>query len=311
MANPEPAARGRRARASSGAGDGFDAALADRALADLGARALPRDHPDYPAALLDLSDPPRVLYLRGTPPPLERSIAVVGSRAASTYGIEQATRLAADLAGLGLAVVSGLARGIDAAAHRGALDAGGSSVAVLPSSFDNVTPPDHRDLAEEIAGSGAWVSEIAPGTGLTRAMFVKRNRLIAALAAVTVVVQAATRSGALATAAAARRLGRPLLAFPGDVDRPESRGCHALLRAGALLCESAADVVRALGDGAATAGGVEGRLLAALRAAPLSVESLAVAAGVPVDRTLAALVQLEWSGLARACPGQRWARETA
>jgi DNA processing protein len=301
------------------------------------ARALSAAAPDFPAGLLDLPDPPAELFVRGGAlPRVCEAVAIVGSRAASPYGTEQAGRLAGDLARLGFVVVSGLARGIDAAAHRGALAAGGRTVAVLPAGLDAITPAYHAALAEAIARRGALVTEWAAGPPRGRGVFVERNRLIAALAAATVVVEAAPRSGALTTAACAARLGRPLLAVPGDVDRETARGCHALIRGGARLCERAADVLAALG-GAGIAGrspaggepparatppgggrdaapgaeggeGVEGRLLAALDGVPRTVDTLAARAGLEVPRALAALVALEWAGAAAARPGQRWIR---
>jgi len=147
---------------------------------------------------------------------------------------------------------------------------------------------------------------------VARGVFVERNRLIAGLAAATVVVEAAERSGALSTAAAARRLGRPLLAVPGDVDRPTARGVHALIRGGAALCEHAGDVVAALAAaGAPATPAPESRLLAALAGGPRPIEALAGVAGLPLDQTLAALLRLEWAGAARALPGQRWGRAGA
>ena len=295
------------AREAADAGVRDAAARAARELERLGVRALLRGEAGYPAALLDLPDAPRVLFVRGTLPVPGGAVAIVGSRAASPYGIARAEALAADLARLGHVVVSGLARGIDAAAHRGALAAGGASVAVLPGGLDAVTPRHHAALAESLCARGGLASERASGPPPFPATFLERNRLIAALAAATVVVEAAARSGALATAAAARRLGRPLLAVPGDVDRETSRGAHALLRAGALLCEGTADVLRALGGAAGTAG-PQGRLRAALRATPRTADELAAAAGLGVGEALALLLELEWAGAAEPVPGRRWRR---
>lgn len=209
--------------------------------------------------------------------------------------------------------MSGLARGIDAAAHAGALDAGGRTVAVIPSGLDTVTPPAHDDLAERIAGSGTLLSERAAGPPFGRGAFVKRNRLIAALASVTVVVEAAERSGALSTATFARRLGRGLCAVPGDLDRPTARGVLALLRDGARVCGDASDVLAArpaADASAADAGAADplARLAARLGDAPCDVESLARDAGLPLPETLALLLQLAWAGLARDAGGQRWCR---
>lgn len=308
MADPTASRRTRRSKP----GDRHEApGPSDRdasglALARIGARVVRRGTAEYPVALDDLPDAPPEIFVRGALPQRERAVAIVGSRAASAYGLEQAARIAADLAGLGVVVVSGLARGIDAAAHRGALEAQGLTVAVLPGALDAIVPVHHRPLAGRIATSGGWVSEIAPGTTLVRAHFVRRNRLIAALTAATVVVQAAERSGALATAWWARRLGRPLFAVPGDVDRIESRGCHALIKQGARLCESAGDVARVLDPAARP--GVESRLIAALGELPRALEDVARDAGAGLDEALAALLTLEWNGLARSFPGQRWGR---
>lgn len=281
-------------------------------------RALPASSPGYPAGLRDLADPPREIFLSGGDlPAVAGAVAIVGSRAASRYGMDQARRLAGDLARIGFVVVSGLARGIDASAHRGALEAGGRTVAVIPSGLDAITPRHHHELARAIAGRGALLTEWGSGGPRGRGVFVERNRLIAALAAATVVVEAASRSGALSTAAVARRLGRPVLAVPGDVDRETARGCHALLRHGARVCEEAADVLAAIGAprpgvaGAVTGAGAgtpEARVLAALDDAPRTVEALATASGLGVPATLSALLSLQWAGAATARPGQRWTR---
>jgi DNA processing protein len=306
-ADPETAWR------AAGAAERCAADRAARALERLGVRAPLAGEPDYPESLRDLPDAPRVLFVRGALPERARAVAVVGSRAATPYGLAQAGALGADLARLGYTVVSGLARGIDGAAHRGALEAGGASVAVLPGGLDAVTPRHHAGLAEAMCARGGLLSERASGPPPFRWTFLERNRLIAALSAATVVVEAAARSGALATAACARHLGRPVLAVPGDVDRETSRGAHALIRAGATLCESAGDVVRALGRGSSRAGetGPEARLDAALRAEPRGVDELATAAGLAVDEALALLLQFEWAGAAVALPGQRWRRTGA
>ncbi len=296
-------------RAAGSAERGTAAGVA-RTLERLGVCAPMAGEPGYPAALLELADAPRVVFVRGVLPERSRAVAVVGSRAATPYGLAQAGALGADLARLGYTVVSGLARGIDAAAHRGAIEAGGASVAVLPGGLDAVTPRHHAALAEELCARGGLLSERASGPPPFRATFLERNRLIAALAAATVVVEAAARSGALATAARARQLGRPVLAVPGDVDRETSRGTHALIRAGALLCEGAGDVRNAIGCGAGRGGEAtpQSRLGAALGVEPRGVDEIAGAAGLAVDEALALLLQFEWAGAAVAVPGQRWRR---
>jgi len=287
-------------------------AVAERPAATGAIRAARAGSHEYPVALDDLADAPPTVWLRGAPvPSRERCIAIVGSRAASGYGRASAMRLARDLAALGFAIVSGLARGIDAAAHEGALEAGGRTVAVIPSGLDTVTPPAHDDLAERIAGRGTLLSERASGPPFGRGAFVKRNRLIAALACVTVVVEAAERSGALSTARFARRLGRGLCAVPGDLDRPTARGVLALLRDGARPCGDASDVLaaRPAADAAAPrtdAADPLARLAALLDGTPRDVESLAREAGLALPETLALLLRLAWAGLARDAGGQRW-----
>ena len=272
-------------------------------------RTLARGGAGYPSGLLDLPDPPAALHVAGALDPCAPAVAVVGARAATPYGLAQAGRLAGDLARLGFVVVSGLAHGIDAAAHRGALAGGGATVAVMPGGLDVITPVSHRDLARAIGARGALVSEQPLGRDVRPGMFVRRNRLIAALARAVVVVEAGERSGSLSTASWASRLGRALLAVPGDVDRAGSRGTHALLRAGAALCEGAADVVAALG-GHETSRDPAARLAAALDGEPRGVEALAEVAGVALDQALEALLRLEWSGIAESLPGQRWRRRT-
>lgn len=282
-------------------------------------RRVRRDEPGYPARVLDLDDAPESLVVAGGWPPGSPVVAIVGARAATRYGLDVAARLAGDLARLGTVVVSGLAHGIDAAAHRGALGAGGATIAMLPCGHDRISPRGHGPLAAQIAREGAVVSEYDPGVSAQKWTFLARNRLIAAAADAVVVVEARERSGALNTAAHARRLARPLLAVPGDVDRPASRGCHALIRAGATLCEGAGDVLAAV-DGARrpvlAATGTEraeapaspaARLLAAL-ATPATLDACARAAELTVPEAQAALVELEWSGLVRVAPGGRWVR---
>jgi DNA processing protein len=275
-------------------------------------RTLRRGTNDYPAGLEALADaPPRLHVWGGELPPVRRAVAIVGARAATPYGLRLAGVLARDLAALGVVVVSGLARGIDAAAHTGALAAGGRTIAVIASSFARVTPESHRPLAARIAAAGAVVSEVAEGGPFGRGAFVKRNRIVAGLAAATVVVEASETSGALTTAAVARSLGRALLAVPGDIDRPASRGTLELLRAGARPCADAGDVLAALGPAPPAPGDPDASLRAALRAEPASVESIAAACGLAPAETLARLLGLEWCGLAVSHPGGRWSARIA
>lgn len=258
-----------------------------------------------------LAAPPARIHFRGalTHPP-SRSVALVGSRAASPYGRAMADRLARDLGALGYAVVSGLARGIDAAAHEGALSGGGITVAVLPSSLSHVTPAHHAALAARIAERGALVSEVECGGPFGRGAFVKRNRIIAALAGVTVVVEAGAMSGALRTAEAALTLGRPLLAVPGDVDRTTAQGTLRLLREGIRPCGDAGDIVSALNAAFPPERSNDplARFTRALDERPRTLDQLAALAVVPLAQASALLLRLEWSGVALRAPGGRWCR---
>lgn len=201
----------------------------------------------YPPLLAATPDAPVILWVRGQADLLATpSIAIVGSRAASPYGLEVAGRLAAEVAGCGFTVVSGLARGIDSASHRGALGAGGATVAVLGSGVDVVYPPEHRDLAREIAERGVLVSELAPGTPPRAFHFPLRNRIISGLSRAVVVVEAAARSGSLITVDCALEQGREVMAVPGSVLNGRHGGCHALVRDGAALVETGADILAAL-----------------------------------------------------------------
>ena len=286
--------------------------VCDAPIAAMPARyVLERGEVRYPAALHELRDaPPRLYVWGGALPAPGASVAVVGARAATPYGLTLATRLAGDLAAQGVTVVSGLAHGIDAAAHRAALAAGGRTIAVIASSLSQVTPADHVALAREIAASGAVVSEVAEGGPFGRGAFVKRNRLIAALTALTVVVEAGERSGALATASYARALGRGVLAVPGDVDRPGSRGTLALLRTGARPCADAGDVLALLSHSPSVDAPPATRLRSRLGREPASVERLSAVSGLSAPEVLALLLRLQWSGLAVLHPGGRWSART-
>jgi DNA processing protein len=203
--------------------------------------------PAYPAALLTLHDPPPLLYVSGRLDALHApSVAIVGSRNATPQGVHDAGRFARELAGSGLAIVSGLALGIDAAAHRGALDAGGCTIAVIGTGADLVYPARHRELAHEIARHGAIVSEWPLGTPAKAAHFPQRNRLIAGMSRGVLVVEAAERSGSLITARLANEMGRDVFAIPGSIHAPLARGCHRLIKDGAKLTETPQDVLEEL-----------------------------------------------------------------
>jgi DNA processing protein len=229
---------------------GFGDVLRDRgrqmllAAARAGIDALWWGDPAYPPLLAAIPDAPFVLWLKGAPSCFAKpTVAIVGSRAATPYGLEAASRLAGDLAAAGVVVVSGLARGVDSAAHRGALAAGGDTVAVLGSGVDVIYPPEHGRLAAEIAGHGAVVSEYPPGTMPVAFHFPARNRIISGLSRAVVVVEAAERSGSLITAQLALEQGREVMAVPGSVLSGRHRGCHALIRDGAAVAETAEDVL--------------------------------------------------------------------
>jgi DNA processing protein len=225
-------------------------AEASRVLATasrLGLAILPFPASGYPEQLRQIPDPPIVLWTRGCMQILDApAVAIVGSRSATPTGISIAARLGRELADAGLVVVSGLARGVDAAAHRGALDGSGRTVAVLGSGADVIYPPEHATLARQVLERGAIVSELAPGTPPRRNHFPLRNRIISGLARAVVVVEASEKSGSLITAKAALEQGRDVLAVPGNVISGRHRGCHALIKDGARLVETVDDVLEEL-----------------------------------------------------------------
>ena len=213
----------------------------------LGASVLTLQDECYPPLLRASSDPPLVLYVRGDLRPEDvLAVAVVGSRRATPLGLQVAGDLGRGLAASGFTVVSGMARGIDAASHRGALDAGGRTIAVLGSGLDRIYPAEHRALAESIAARGAVVTEFPFGSAPLQRNFPERNRVIASLTWATVVVEAAQGSGSLITADLAADEGRMVYAVPGSLDEPNSLGTNELLRSGALMCRGAADVLEDL-----------------------------------------------------------------
>ncbi|MBI4342113.1 MAG: DNA-protecting protein DprA [Candidatus Omnitrophica bacterium] len=212
-----------------------------------GAAIVTPDDPGYPDALRTITDPPVALYLRGTLTEADRvAVAIVGSRHASLYGLQCAEQLAYELALRGVTVVSGLARGIDGAAHRGALRASGRTLAVLGSGLSRVYPDEHRQLAKEIAGHGAVLSEYPMETQPLPRHFPQRNRLISGLSLGVVVVEAAQRSGALITADCALEQGREVFAVPGPMTAVTSHGTHQLLKQGARLVTSVEDILEEL-----------------------------------------------------------------
>lgn len=290
-----------------------------------GYRTLTGADADYPEAVRSLRDAPPVLYLWGTLRPRDQwAVALVGSRSASPYGRAVAERLARELAQAGVTVVSGLARGVDAAAHAGALSGGGRTVGVLGSGFSRFYPPENRRLAERMAENGAVVTEFPLESPPDATHFPRRNRLIAAFALGVVVVEAREKSGALITARLAADQGKDVFAVPGSIFSPGSRGPHRLLREGARPVESAEDVleeIHALSElinaprSTPPAPGRPGdlppgsrRLLAVLTEDPVGIDALAARAGLSPADVATGLLHLELSGWARELPGKNYVR---
>lgn len=280
-------------------------------------RTLLPGQPGFPPSLARAGPPPVRLRLRGDLGAPVRRVALVGARATDGYGRDMARRLARGLARAGVSVVSGGALGVDAAAHEGALEAGGHTVAVLGCGVDVAYPPSHRELfARILEGGGALLSELDDGAAAAPWTFPRRNRLVAALSDAVVVVRAGARSGALITAGQARAQGVPLLAVPGDADHELSAGPLALLRAGARLAADAGDVLAALGLTPGTQAELplpdlppdQASLLAALGGASRHADELARSAGLAAGAAMAALLGLELAGLAEQQPGLRFRR---
>ena len=270
----------------------------------------------YPASLLETADPPLLLYLQGRAELLAAvSVAVVGSRNPTAQGIANAHSFARHLSQAGLSVVSGLALGIDGAAHEGALEGAGSTIAVVGTGLDRVYPRRHLDLAHRIAARGLMVSEWPLGTLPLGANFPQRNRLIAGLSRGTLVVEAALQSGSLITARLAAECGRDVFAIPGSIHAPQSRGCHALIKQGAKLVDSARDILEELQLGAPVAAAVQGELptrtdplLKALGHDPVTLDALVERTGVAPADLSARLLELELEGQVARLPGQLFQR---
>lgn len=270
----------------------------------------------YPRALLDIADPPTMLYVRGKVALLQkRGVAVVGSRNATPQGLQTAEAFARALAGQGQCIVSGLALGIDAAAHRGALAAHGETVAVIGTGADRIYPARNKALALAIVEQGAVVSEFPLGTPAIAANFPRRNRIISGLGRGVLVVEAAPESGSLITARLAAEQGREVFAIPGSIHSPVARGCHKLIKQGAKLVETAADVLEELGSFVdqplpplAPPPADEHPLLAALGHDPCSLDDLAERSGQPAGQLLPELLLLELSGAIATLPGNRYQR---
>lgn len=262
------------------------------------------DDPRYPATLRDLPDPPRTLWARGDLALLDRPcVAIVGTRRATSYAERVTREIARALARAGACVISGLARGVDGVAHRAALDADGATCAVLGTGLDVAFPRGHAALQADIGVRGLLLSEIAPSKAAHGGSFPRRNRIIAALARVTIVVEAGVKSGALITASHALELNRTVAAVPGAIDIPQSLGSNELLRDGACLIASVADALALLGLTAPVrlrdlpAGGSERILWNALAAGHADLDTLSSRSGLPAHETMAGVSALELRGL--------------
>ena len=279
-------------------------------------------HPRYPADLLAMEDPPLVLFVLGRLDALEwpRRVALVGSRNPTPQGCDNARAFAQALGEQGVCVVSGLALGIDGAAHEGALSTPSPTIAVVGTGLDRVYPAKHRDLAKRIANQGAIVSEYPLGTPPLAHHFPQRNRIISGLSQGTLVVEAAVQSGSLITARMALEQGREVFAIPGSIHSPQSKGCHALIRQGAKLVESAQDVLEDLrwpADAptattqAAQAMTDDTGLLVHLGHDPVSLDALQARCGMPTPELQAELLTLELEGKVARLPGGLLQRRTA
>jgi DNA processing protein len=289
-------------------------------------RPVPRDSAEYPPNLNEIPDPPSLLYVRGIIEEADGlAVAIVGSRHCTPYGLRIAEKLAASLARVGLTVISGLARGIDAAAHRGALRAGGRTIAVLANGLSEIYPPEHEGLAREVEAAGALVSESPMRQAPLAGLFPQRNRVISGMSLGVVIVEATPKSGSLSTARHAMEQNREVFAVPGPVDSLASVGCHRLIRDGAKLVETVDDILEELGplvrdlkpkpEEAAvrrpselTLSEQERSILARLGDTAIAVDQLITETGLGASRVMATLSVLEMRRLIRRLPGQMFVR---
>jgi DNA processing protein len=296
-----------------------------------GVRLVALGTPEYPPALANIPDPPHLLYLRGTLTAADTSaVALVGSRHCTDYGRRIAARLAAGLVRAGVTVISGLARGIDGAAHRAALEAGGRTLAVLAGGLARIYPPEHADLARAIEASGAVLTEASMDQEPLAGLFPVRNRIISGLSKIIVLVEAAQKSGALITARHAADQGRTVMAVPGPADAASSGGCHELIRKGAILCRGAEDILEEL-HGVSAMAAAEERTAAVPATPPTPVgpppglddsqrriwdmltearhlDQLVQGLGLAVPQVSGALMLMEMRKLVRRLPGNRYER---
>jgi DNA processing protein len=273
--------------------------------------------PRYPALLDCIPDPPPVLWVRGAVDVLPRAaVAIVGSRGATEYALQVGERLGAELGSAAVVVASGLARGVDSAAHRGCLSAGGFTVAVLGSGLDRIYPAEHRDLADRICGNGLLVSELGPGAQPLPEHFPLRNRIISGISLAVVIVEASDKSGSLITARYALEQGRDVMAVPGNVLSGRNRGSHGLLKDGAKVVETADDILEEFGWRAGRPAGYSGSkvlnsdpLLARMEPGEVyRLDELAALTGTPGPRLLPRLMELELRGRVVTTSGGRFAR---
>lgn len=289
-------------------------AAAARWLENPAHRILTLADTDYPRRLLEIPDPPPLLYAKGNLRLLERpAFAIVGSRNATPQGCRDAATFARALSEAGLCIVSGLALGIDAAAHEGGLAGRGGSIAIVGTGLDRVYPAANRALAHRLAAEGLILSEFPLGTPARADHFPRRNRLISGLVRGVLVVEAALRSGSLITARLAAEQGREVFALPGSIHSPLSKGCHRLIKEGAKLVESAADILEELGwaatesaappTGATPLGDEAAALLRQLGTGPCGVDALVERSGLTPERVSSILLELELAGRVAALPG--------
>jgi DNA processing protein len=291
-----------------------------RRVEQIGAAVVTLDDPDYPLLLRELPDSPPLLYVKGSLAEADQwAVAFVGTRRSTTYGREMASRLATSLAQAGVTIVSGLARGIDGAAHKAALEAGGRTLAVLGSGIDVIYPPEHRKLAEEIMQQGAVISEFAPGTPPDGKNFPVRNRIVSGLALGVAVIEAPEDSGALLTADCAADQGREVFAVPGNVTSQSSLGANRLIQSGAKLVITADDILEELNLSRSVvetrtqvrkivpSDPVEAALARHLAHEPVHIDDLCQLTGLPITQVSSTLAIMELKGLAQRLEGMTYA----
>ena len=288
---------------------------------DHGVRIIIAGDPEFPRLLAELSDPPVMLFVRGAFHKTDQlSIAMVGTRHCTNYGRTMAERISKSLARYGITIDSGLARGIDAICHRGAIETNGRTIAVLGSSVTDIYPPEHKELADQVAESGVLVSETHPFSKPKAGIFPQRNRIISGLSLGTIVVEAADRSGSLITARHAGEQGRDLFAVPGPATSRMSRGCNQLIRDGAILIQDAEDVIEHLGPLVEKANlgdgnivhhaaelqlnDIEQAVLQAIDCTPTDIDQVITTSKLPVPRVLSTLSVLEMRGLIQRLSGR-------